>query len=888
MSVINNTGDNKKGSLWFRTTQAKVEGRIGGVLYDQDAAGLRTFKTTPADLLKNIRIRGLYSNYPAIVTFNGGIGADKLIFEVPPYGGPVNGNHIAKLNWSGTGDVFHRMDVAAAEDGWGTLQFGNGNPANFLGDIGTAEKKLKSLIINAPAGGGSARTVRILGNIHARTIALNGNTLVLGNGTGAAVFGASGRTRTYTVGGPVTTNEDGKGNLSIRDFDFTLNGAIGTPARNLNAVSIDNATATFGGDIHAKSVTVNPKAILAVNKDNLTISGTLTLNNSATQGATLALGANTLKVKGAVNFRNTVSTGSGKAHTLSLTVAGRTKSGLLDASAAGVTLRPDLAIGVRVRENAGIQNSDRFTIVKSKSTHRIDNAFNDKVLLSGDEDKTHAFRLSLNTDRTQLDMTAIRVGRTIGEDQSLDEHGENNGVAFGGDHTLTVADGKDIGSKDGVSLDTGGQSAPRGTVRFEGDSEVKGRVGGVPTEGEGAGRRFRTGNAGPIERIEIRGGADKIVTFRGGVAARTMHFAADGNAALWDGDGPAAPAFHRVNVTTGTDGRGALRLRNLNAYFLGDIGTADNRLRAVGMLRDNGVLRILGNIHANVIALNGNTLVLGNDADTKVFGEPGKTRAYAVDAPITTNMNNTGNLRVRDFNLTFRRAIGKPARNLNAVSIDNATATFGGDIHANTVAVNANASLAVNRNNLTISGNLDLAGGATLALGANMLRVTRNVSLAGGATLSLTLGGAHGSLDVAGIKVAPDAALAIRVKVPDPAAIGYGDTFDIVKSGTKLPENVRAAAAGTGDFDFEPSLRDDGKTLTLTARRTAIFAGLTKGTPFAGAGARLDGLVRDRNVSAAMKDVLRAIRAEVRKRSAARQAAAGPGRPGTAIRPGCG
>ena len=116
------------------------------------------------------------------------------------------------------------------------------------------------------------------------------------------------------VSAPITTTTSGtaSGELRIRDFDFTFQSAIGATGGKLSTVRIDNAKATFGAGIFATSVTLNPKAQLALSND-LTISNTLTLNNrvttgstATTGGATLALGSHTLTASGAVSFNNTV------------------------------------------------------------------------------------------------------------------------------------------------------------------------------------------------------------------------------------------------------------------------------------------------------------------------------------------------------------------------------------------------------------------------------------------------------------------------------------------------------------------------------------------------------------------------------------------------------
>ena len=130
---------------------------------------------------------------------------------------------------------------------------------------------------------------------------------MLGNDTGTSgairVFSeTAGSLPAQIVSAPIATRTDGRGVLRIRDFDYTFQGVIGQPAttaptaRKLSTVRIDNARTTFGANINANAVTLNPNAELVLS-DNLTISNTLTLNNqvgagstATTGGATLALG----------------------------------------------------------------------------------------------------------------------------------------------------------------------------------------------------------------------------------------------------------------------------------------------------------------------------------------------------------------------------------------------------------------------------------------------------------------------------------------------------------------------------------------------------------------------------------------------------------------------
>ena len=364
VSVITNGGTTARGSINFAVA-ATVSGRIGGALNTGAA-----FKSSPANLLNRVDISGSASK---TVTFNGGVGAQTLDIA-------SNSTALLKGPAAGSGDIFHRMNVTATtatSAGGGTLSFENPRPANFRGSIGATGsplRKLNSLNIMALADG--ARTVRVLGDISANGIALNGNTLTLGT---QSVFNTSAPATPYTVQAPITTNATGTGVLNIKDYDVDLKGLIGSAdtSAKLAAVTIDNASATFDANINANAVTLNAGARdtqLALNANDVTISGTLALNNSAAGGATLAPGGQTLIVSGALTFNTNPAPAN--RHKLSLTVDGTAASagfGGLDARA-GVSIQgsgPDIEVTV---DNAASMTSARtVSIVKSNAALTLAN-----------------------------------------------------------------------------------------------------------------------------------------------------------------------------------------------------------------------------------------------------------------------------------------------------------------------------------------------------------------------------------------------------------------------------------------------------------------------------------------------------------------------------------
>ena len=461
-----NTDARFSSTVGFEGTST-VEGDVGSSLTTGVGAN-RRFRTNPTGLLGAALITrtGTTSN-ARTVTFKGNVGMylqyEGIIFR--------HTSREVVLQGKADDETFYYTNVTAKDDNVNTLTFKNTTVSNFRGGIGIRKalegggftRKLKSVTLDSA----STANVRILGNIVAGEIALNGKTLVLGNGADARgnpirVFGPAKiatTDTTYSINAPIKTTASsdgqGRGDLNMRDFKFTFEKAIGASGAILANIRVNNATVNMKENVHVASIhladatltlakNLNAGTVNLGDNANLTVSGNLVLGSSGR----LNLGANTLKVTGTVATVARLSlTVSGAAGT------GAANNGQLDASAGGVTLDANLAINVTVTNPGSITNGQTFTIIKSKTGSLIAATFNDKVVLSNDTARQFAFRLSRNTANTNLIMTTIRVGRTIGTSQKLDAKGEASGIAFGGAYTLTVANGRAIGQTSGVSLD---------------------------------------------------------------------------------------------------------------------------------------------------------------------------------------------------------------------------------------------------------------------------------------------------------------------------------------------------------------------------------------------------------------------------------------------------
>ena len=818
------------GTIEFSRSSMTVSGRIGG----ETSNWLKLLKLDAAN---------------AEVTFERDVSASELQF--------AEAGATAVLAPKGNlSQLYQITNVTSSANNQGTLRFDNSTRAKIFlqGDIGTPSNKLKSLTFNSST---RPREVDIQGNIHAGEIALSNQSRL---GLGDSVM--SDPKTTYTIDAPITVSGSNT-YLQIIDSNFDLKQQIGTLSGKVFSLNIFDATATFDNDINANTLQLSANSELVVNKANLAVSDQLVLQNSADGGATLTLGGNTLTAGNRVSFRNAVGTTDAQRHTLSVMVDGSgsaASAGQLDASAAGVTLTSNLQIVVSVA--GGFTGAGEFAVIKSNASNPLTpSAANDDNVTCPD-----GFACSLalgGTDNTELRLSVTQKQIVTG-DVPLSRAGEINGVEFQDDRTLTVPvamPAKEVGQREevtGVPVSVTTLTHDQGTVVFRGAGTVKARIGGPLTTGSGDSVTFRATPTPLIKQIEIEGA--NTVTFNGDVGVnRALNFAADGTAFL---DGPTPPTdsalFHnigKVTTTTTTTTAGTLRFGDRNVYFKGALGEANARLKSLSLARGASTparaVRMLGDIHAGNIELNGRTLTLGNDASgARVFGTPDGT-TYTVNAPITTNAG-TGALNIKDFNVNLKGAIGADTAQLVAVTIANARAIFDRKVSATKVTLNAGANAVFNENidaavtlnaqsklevnkNLTISGALNLRGsgdpaaGATLALGANALTVSGALGFNSTHTVSLTLGGAtNGQLSAANVTLPATSNLNIRVTLANNPDIWNGRLFTLFSSTAALPPELvtraRVQTLNSTDWTFAVSRSADKKRLLLTAKRVRVKA----------------------------------------------------------------
>ena len=547
----------------------------------------------------------------------------------------------------------------------------------------------------------------------------------------------------------------------------------------------NSANATFGGDINADALSVNAGAQLTVNKATLNLSGALALKHSATAGATLALGDKTLAVTGAVTLSAATST---HPHKLSLAINASGTPGRLDARAGGLTLGASPEIEVNIAEGVITGTRRTFIIARSNAASALPASL-ESAPLSGSCASHYTCTLTrvarqvggTSTANLDLQLTVAPLPPQIIDRDTpvmpvmvpLNANGAGSGVEFRVDRTLGVANDQSIGRREvagtQVSVATNGGATPRASIHFAGSGTVTGRIGGELSNATdtSAGTAFTVSPSNLLKTLQLNGPAASTVTFNGGIGAETLNFAGDSTAAL---KGPATGSgdiFYRLNVTASSGGQGTLRFGNRNpANLLGDIGIdASGRINKLALVSVEAppdsaggrTVRILGDIYAQGIAINGaSVLALGN-LTIDVFGA-GRSRPYVIDAPITGTAN-VATLHLQDYAFDVRGPIGTSAARLNSVNVTASRDTrFGAAIHA--------AAVSLQNSQVTVTRDLEIAG-------------------SGGVFIS------------------------------------EGQEFTVVSSGADLPATLEGVTVNgnSARWDFDLSLSANGRDLVLRAQR---------------------------------------------------------------------
>ena len=330
------------------------------------------------------------------------------------------------------------------------------------------------------------------------------------------------------------------------------------------------------------------------------------------------------------------------------------------------------------------------------------------------------------------------AGKTVSFEKATGSTGNinaNNNLSFGGDCTVSLADG--------IVFNKGVQSAiaaAQGTLLLNGSSEVS-----------GAGL---VGN--PIK--EVQGGTAGGVAVLGGnfwaetakvIGTGTLNFQDDftdtngGTGINFDADGKVdvnsiAARNITANVTTSNNNTGTLSFRG-DAIMTGDVGGAGKALKLieVGAINANKTVNFTGHVVASTLNFvqNGNKVIIaaGNN----------------LTAAVTTNTNDKGTLTFNGTSIVTGQ-VGTSGAVLSLVEAGAAgTATFNNDIFATKLDVTGNGTVGLS-GNMTGTINYTAAavtGEVKVADGKNVGVVTTNTSGQGTLTFlgATTTGGNIGT-----------------------------------------------------------------------------------------------------------------------------------------------
>jgi outer membrane autotransporter protein len=230
--------------------------------------------------------------------------------------------------------------VSAATAGVGIVAIDDNITLGSKSKIGTSDKKLASVTVNA----GKSLT---LADSNSSIFA---SALTLGNGSSMTMTGG-------TLDAAVDGSAAGEGNLTFLGVN-TLKQTVGATNR-LDIITVGNgtelATLNLAQNIYANSVIVADKGILASQSDSKSITGALTVNAGSINLST-----------GNISVSNGVTIASGKTATMGMAF-GTSASGYLDVTGGTLTLgNGSSAIDITpTMTDRAVVDGDKFLIVKN-------------------------------------------------------------------------------------------------------------------------------------------------------------------------------------------------------------------------------------------------------------------------------------------------------------------------------------------------------------------------------------------------------------------------------------------------------------------------------------------------------------------------------------------
>ena len=399
--------------------------------------------------------------------------------------------------------VADQVAVVTTANNTGTVTMISGTQL-ITGDIGTTDESINQLNIGGTGSDGpydnddnvSSQTT-VDGDVFATTIQLNNND---GNSTGDSTLSMA---ADHDITGDVTTEQNGRGNLTLVGGTQTVTGTVGSNSLRLDTVTsgANEATSTFTGTVYA---------------DNVDNSGTGTSNFEDNVTAT-----NVDVLAGTSNFEKnltatttTISTGTGNFNTVDTTST--TNSAIVFSGAGTANLNQGLTGTIDfAANNATVNLFDGKTISGNISgSAGVLNALGAGTL-SGTVNAVSELNINRDSADASGDTAEVTL-KTVNAAQSV----ISTSVKLFNDGELVLADNADLTSSAGLTTTTDNT----GVLTALGTSTIDGNVGV-------AGTALRT----------INSGADnEIVTFRDGeIYASTLDYFdenSSGDGSIGDGE----------------------------------------------------------------------------------------------------------------------------------------------------------------------------------------------------------------------------------------------------------------------------------------------------------------------------------------------------------------
>ena len=636
--------------------------------------------------------------------------------------------YVTNLNMTSSGTVILNSDLTGnvVTTGNQGILTTTGATQTITGNVGSLSSSVNTLNVGSNTDATNYSTTTINGNVFATSTVLNNN----GTTDSSELILASGKNITSTI----TTDDDGKGILTLAGGIQTVSGQVGDSTNKLAEVNAgaNGATSTFTSDVYATDITVGNGT---VNFEDNVVATTTTIGSGTANFNTTSTASTPYTTTSDIVFSNT-----GTANLL---------TGLTgDINFAGKNATVNISDGMGILGSVQTLATNNTGIVNFKGDGTISDSIGSNIY--------GIKELNINTSNEQNSTDGVLVTYdALGRELYADV------VSLRNNATLTLADGVDIINTGSDNIIITVDTTNTGTLTFQGTSNIEGEVGQ-------SNKVLNTINAGAT---------GKTVTFDDMVYASTLKYSGAGKVVL-NGDNSSNASSEGMIGTVNFDNKaGTLAIGDDVNLTVGAGGTQfingnDAILEFAGSSIITGILggNTAGNstfkeIHAGATAetvtfrndvyvkestfhVNGTGTVnfQGNligsliyDADGVVNVSDGKNIVVS-SAPVavTTATTNTGSLNFLGTTL-LATDIGTSTERLKNVTFGSSgsaantyTQNLTKDIYAqNTYIGNGtNQTILEINDDVTFDGSLTVRANSALDVNTHDITVTENLALA--------------------------------------------------------------------------------------------------------------------------------------------------------------